>query len=283
MATLQPSKLVYYHPLDSFVDADAATWVQSVVWASAASFATSGKIGTAYSAAGTSAIHSPAYAPFGASDTRWTAALWVNYTATLNVWVGFEDNSTGLPEQAIQLVSSPTAAHIYLGNEVVFTASITLPGIFSVGASAWHLIVLDLERSGTDYTLRHSVDGSPFTAESPAAGGSVWTGSAPGVIAHGGTTDVDEVALWRNADLFTTSELENLFDLANAFGEGMDQYSEQYLAPICWQATAVMPGGGVWRDSGSGPCPPVIRVPKGARDIVVTDDGVNADPRIQEG
>jgi len=53
--------------------------------------------------------------------------------------------------------------------------------------------------------------------------------------------------------------------------------------PICWQATASMPDGTVWRDSGSGSCPAVIRVPRGATDIVVTDDGRHVSPRIVEG
>jgi len=35
--------------------------------------------------------------------------------------------------------------------------------------------------------------------------------------------------------------------------------------------------------SGCGPCPPVVRVPRGASDVVVTDDGMPAGPRIVEG
>jgi len=50
-----------------------------------------------------------------------------------------------------------------------------------------------------------------------------------------------------------------------------------------WQAARRKPGGTVWRDSGSGPCPAVVRVPRGAADVVVTDDGKAAKPRIQEG
>jgi hypothetical protein len=44
-----------------------------------------------------------------------------------------------------------------------------------------------------------------------------------------------------------------------------------------------MPDGSAWRDSGCGPCPPVVRVPRGASDVVVTDDGRAAGPRIVEG
>ena len=98
---------------------------------------------------------------------------------------------------------------------------------------------------------------------------------------------MDELVLWSGDktafDQFTTEELANLNDLADTFGDPMDQYENNYGAPICWQATATMPDGTVWRDSGSGPCPAVIRVPRGAADIVVTDEGRPAHPRIQEG
>jgi hypothetical protein len=62
----------------------------------------------------------------------------------------------------------------------------------------------------------------------------------------------------------------------------MNEYEENFGAPICWQVTAKVVGG-IWRDSGSGPCPPVIRVPKGAQDIVVTDNGQRVNPQIIEG
>ena len=94
---------------------------------------------------------------------------------------------------------------------------------------------------------------------------------------------IDEVAVWSGHDLFASEELANLYDLGETFGEGLDQYDEHYGAPICWQATAVMPDGTVWRDSGPGPCPAVIRTPAGARDVVVTDDGRLVKPRVMEG
>ena len=63
----------------------------------------------------------------------------------------------------------------------------------------------------------------------------------------------------------------------------MDKYSDNYDAPICWQATARMPDGSVWRDAGCGPCPAVLRVSRDAADVVVTDDGKRVNPRVQEG
>jgi len=84
-------------------------------------------------------------------------------------------------------------------------------------------------------------------------------------------------------DVFTTQELANLNDLANTFGDTMNLFQENFGAPLCWQATATMPDGSIWRDSGTGPCPAVVRVPKGADDIMVTDGGRRVSPRIAEG
>ena len=88
--------------------------------------------------------------------------------------------------------------------------------------------------------------------------------------------------MYVNNTTFTGAELDNMYDLANTFGEPLNQYQQNFGAPICWQATATV-GGKLWHDSGSGPCPPVIRVPKGASALVVTDDGMPANPRVLEG
>jgi len=143
------------------------------------------------------------------------------------------------------------------------------PGFFATG-SGWHFYVLDAERSGGDWIYRGSMDGAPFTVKPPIAGSAVSGGWTKATVGVNDASLVDEVAMWKDADLFTTKELQNLHDLADTFGLGLDQYGDQYEAPICWQATAVLPDGTVWRDSGCGPCPAVIRVPRGATDIVVT-------------
>ena len=57
---------------------------------------------------------------------------------------------------------------------------------------------------------------------------------------------------------------------------------EAQTAPICWQATAIV-AGRPWQASGAGQCPTVIRVPKGAQGVIVTDNGQEIHPRIIEG
>jgi len=176
-------------------------------------------------------------------------------------------------------------------------ASAVWSGVAALGAGqandgSEHLLVLDFEHTaGGSWNLSTSLDGAAWVNE--GAGTGTRTTSPASADPHARIADgesgqwVDELVMWSGDkaafDQFTTEELANLNDLADTFGEAMDQYESNYGAPICWQATAVLPDGTVWRDAGCGPCPAVIRVPRGASDIVVTDEGRQVHPRIQEG
>jgi len=209
---------------------------------------------------------------------------------------------------AENLTGGSSTVTIERGYSVALTAtSVSLGGTTAVWSDAGistlmstmndggdHMLVLDFENTGgTSWNLRTSVDGAGFTDQGAQDSGTqavTTADTAPEIaIEDGAGADqwVDELVMWAGDkttfDLFTTEELANLNDLADTFGETMDKYEENYGAPICWQATATMPDGTVWRDSGSGPCPAVIRVPRGAADIVVTDEGRVVSPRIQEG
>jgi len=176
-------------------------------------------------------------------------------------------------------------------------ASAVWSGVAALGAGQMndggdHLLVLDFEHTGGGaWNLRTSVDGGAWVNEGAGTGARTTAPASadPNIAIGDGESGqwVDEVVVWAGDkstfDMFTTEELANLNDLADTFGESMDKYEENYGAPICWQATAVLPDGTVWRDSGSGACPATIRVPRGASDIVVTDEGKPASPRILEG
>ncbi|MFQ5518049.1 MAG: hypothetical protein ACE5E8_10820 [Acidimicrobiia bacterium] len=156
-----------------------------------------------------------------------------------------------------------------------------------------HLLVLDFENTGgTNWALKTSLDGGAFTSQGAQSSGTqvvATTDTAPSLqIASGASGQwIDELVMWAGNkatfESFATQELANLNDLADTFGEAMNQFEENFGAPLCWQATARMPDGSVWRDSGSGPCPATVRVPRGADDIVVTDGGLRVSPRIVEG
>lgn len=151
-----------------------------------------------------------------------------------------------------------------------------------------HFLVADFSVSPPNtWTLKTSIDGFDWVPHDPDQAGPTAasvTDTPPSVAMSDadGSAYMDEVAMWVGHVEFSAAELENLFDLGS-FGFSLDQYEDQYGAPICWQATAKMSDGSVWRDSGSGPCPAVIRVPNGAKNVVVTDDGQAASPQIIEG
>jgi len=176
----------------------------------------------------------------------------------------------------------------FSGNGGGATASFVLAGLIAtLNDGTAHFLVLDFELDAAPATwrLRTSVDGLAFvdqgTATGPAAA-SV-TDTAPNVtMANAASTAfADEIVMYVGQTTFTTAQLGNMFDLAQVFGASLDQFSQSFGAPLCWQATATV-NGKAWRDSGAGACPPVVRVPRGAADIVVTDDGMPIAPRILE-
>lgn len=150
-----------------------------------------------------------------------------------------------------------------------------------------HFLVLDFaNEGGTTWRLKTCLDDGGAWADQGTRTGPTpasVTDTDPSISLADASEDTwaDEVVMWVGHDEFSSFQLQNLYDLGD-LGEPMDKYGDWYDAPICWQATAVV-GGKPWCDSGSGPCPPVVRVPKGATDVAVTDDGMPANPRIVEG
>jgi len=188
-----------------------------------------------------------------------------------------------------------TATSIALGGTTATWSGAGIGTLMStMNDDSSHMLVLDFENTGgANWTLKTSVDGAAFTSQGTQTSGTqvvatADTNPALTIAAGAGSTQwIDELVMWAGDktafESFTTQEMANLFDLANVFGETMNQFQENFGAPLCWQATAKMPDGSVWRDSGSGSCPPVVRVPRDACDIVVTDDGNRISPRIIEG
>lgn len=177
----------------------------------------------------------------------------------------------------------------FSGNGGGDTASWTLGAIIAtLNNGSPHFLVLDFELTTAPniWTLNTSVDGAAFEPQGTQTGPTAAsvTDTDPNVTMADAASDAfaDEVVMYVGQTTFTGPQLDNMYDLGNTFGEPLNQFSEFFGAPICWQATATV-GGKPWHDSGSGPCPPVIRVPKGAQDLVVTDDGMSVSPRILEG
>jgi len=292
MGLLQSENALYYHPLDDLVEA-----TKSLVWSSSGGFDfPSGKVGNAMRASTSLSQARVTYSPASTygnliGSTRFACAFWTSGlfdpdydNHQIDVGFGNLDDINGL-RNGFKLRNSGGTLSCY-GTWIGLSSAKPISSSHPTDGG-WHFVVMDLELEAT-WRLRVSFDGQPFADEGlfgasniPDSDGRTFiqTVRAPGAP----EMRVDEVAVWSGHDTFTSEELANLYDLGETFGEGLDKYEEHYGAPICWQATAVMPDGTVWRDSGGGPCPHIIRVPRGAADVVVTDDGRVVRPRIVEG
>lgn len=152
-----------------------------------------------------------------------------------------------------------------------------------------HFLVLDFERSGGSWFLKISVDGDPFSASAVANGNPTLVVSTVNddptiqlsdVIS---TAFVDDAVMYSGQTTFTSTELDNLFELGNTFAEAQDQYSQQFGAPICWSVSGVTPDGRAWRQAGPGDIPPTVRVPRGLKNVHMTEHGQSASTRLIEG
>jgi hypothetical protein len=246
-----------------------------------------GAVGTLDTVASLTAPTPGAY-PTAVGATRVAAAMWAKKLTGAA--------STVTVERGYRIDMTPTT--VSLGGTTAVWSGAGIAALMTslnsgAGEAAKHLLVMDFENtSGTTWRLRTSLDGLPWVDQGLQTSGSqvvATTNTAPKLAIAAGEAGqwVDELVLWVGDKaafaLFASDELANLQDLADVFGAPMNQYEEYFGAPICWQATARMPDGSAWRDSGCGPCPPVVRVPRGASDVVVTDDGLAASPRIVEG
>lgn len=96
-----------------------------------------------------------------------------------------------------------------------------------------HFLVADFENtSGTTWRLKTSVDGAAFVDQGTATGPAVAVADTnPAITMANAVADafVDELAMWAGHTEFTSAELNQLYDLANTYGLGLDQYTSQFI------------------------------------------------------
>ena len=94
-----------------------------------------------------------------------------------------------------------------------------------------HFLVVDFENTaGTTWRLKTSVDGAAFVDQSTATGPSTAAADTdPAVTMSGTALDafVDELAMWVSHTEFTSTELDQLYDLANTSGLSLDKFTSQ--------------------------------------------------------
>lgn len=217
MAIINANKLVFYHPCDSLTDADSVVWTNGLLWGGDVQFVT-GKVGNAIQPAdGTGDMGIAGYGDYTGA-ARITTALWgkdlANSGGVCNI--GF----AGGVYQIVQIYGPNVAMWIGGGQDNEWRN-------IMAAAPGWHFYVLDLERSGGNWILRHSIDGAAWTTESPKAGNAMSGSPTQTHIAVTSGGWADEIAAWMDADLFTSEELQDLYNLGSSGGAGLDQYDNK--------------------------------------------------------
>ena len=152
-----------------------------------------------------------------------------------------------------------------------------------------HFLVLDFDRSSGSWVLKISVDGLAFSAGDVANGNPTLAVSTvdddPTIQLSDVVSSafVDDAVMYSGQTTFTDTELDNLFELGNTFGEAQSEYSGQFGAPICWSVSGVTPDGRAWRQAGPGDIPTTVRVPRGLKNVHMTEHGQSASTRLIEG
>lgn len=233
MAILQNDKLKYYHPCNTMIDSSGITWVHNALTWDAETQFIPGKIGSGieYSGGGSFAsISDNASGGYGhlGGASRVTTAFWgsgLSYPGTAyGVMIGF--SSYGNSDlQCLQIWGDDEYLRMWNGN----SENDGIQNALTIPTSGWHFYVIDAEWTGSDWTIRHSLDGSGWVSDGTISiSAMVGTPTKTVIFVAETTTKVDDVALWKDATLFTSQELQNLYNLGNQHGIGLDQYEQTY-------------------------------------------------------
>ena len=228
---LQPNKAVYYHPMDTLEDSSGVDWVhgEHPAWSGLTeSVAGQVRTGRVYESGATtySSLSDAGSGSYGNLDgaNRFTFACWAADVTGAGFEAGFGSGVAYDGQQTLQLSGDGTI-QLYVGTGF----GGTLSKVVSMPASGWHFYVLDAEWTGSDWTIRYSVDGASWTSAGTISKGPM-VGSPPKTLVEitGPTTKIDEVAIWKDATLFTSTELERLYSFGSASGLGLDRYGTVY-------------------------------------------------------
>ena len=97
-----------------------------------------------------------------------------------------------------------------------------------------HFLVLDLTRSGGNWSLQTSVDGLDFVPQGIAdinptlAVSTVEDDPTVQIIDAVSSAFMDDVVMHSGHTTFTGTELDNLFELGNTFGEPLNEYTQRF-------------------------------------------------------
>lgn len=235
MATVQPDKLVFYHPCDSLVDSSGYTWTNGEDWGLGfirEGVFVDGLNNNAFSSSGStpSFNNMSLETVYGNNDgeTRVTCTFWAKGLGGSTgdyVSVGFYNYPP--PDRVIQQLDLRGDGRVRLSvqaddapadSATIFTWS----GVVDT-TDDWRCYALDFEQSGSHWVLHHSIGCQLWTNEGQqdlieGTGNGDFQASneayARILLKNSGAESgvlIDDVSYWRGATLFTQEELLNVF------------------------------------------------------------------------
>ena len=239
MALLQNDNVQYYHPLDNETE-----HINSIVWGNtlgefATSILTSGyrKAG----AAGTARLQSPTNNDYtdlsgytSACILFWGSGLWDAGVNNKRIIVGHGDAGSD-PSNGITVTRSLSSASVSLSQRNLTIGSKTLTTFPT--DSGWKLCIVDARLDGSSWRMRVSFSGQNWTDLGTLGDTQLFDDDPRAIISNFRGTSVtahitDEVVLWGNNDLFTSGELQNLYNLYVVHSGTMDEYSQFFPTSI---------------------------------------------------
>ena len=237
MALLQATNAVFYHPLDNRVeDLQSKTWTLYGATTSISGydrpFLVSGLLNN-NSSAGTIYGDTSDYGGYPTDATSLTAAFWISGINSNNrVILGWGNTSLITPKTAIGVVHHSTSNTLRVQ-------------VYSVSSSAWSGVGLTIPDDPAWIVARVAWSGNGWFYAWASFNGEDWqfagsgnlgtpdsAGTLIGINAYEqgspGIIGVDEAVLWKNADMFSSRELERLYLLTNDDAKRMTEFTQNY-------------------------------------------------------
>jgi len=236
MSLLQQENVLFYHPLDSRTE-----FLQSINWTNQANTFVNALVISGIQHSGsstTSRIYSPTNDDYtdlnGANSATmlvWSSGFWDNASDDARIVVGFGD--AALSPRNNLMIRTITGLKIAQTN--MKAVEVGLLEITSYPSSGWNLSVLDLRNEGgTIWRFRISFSGADWT-DLGTFDADIFSGfdsddRATIELERFSSSDTkftaDEVVLWKDSTLFTSDELNTLYNLALS-GLSMNSYGAE--------------------------------------------------------
>lgn len=241
MSLIRNSNVLWYHPLN-----DTTEYTQNHVWddvVTNTSFV-DGIVSEALTRSSTStgvdleeALIDGGYTDIDGAY-RFTICFWAsgfyNSSAYYNtVYIGFEDAAIVKNTIRLQKTNTDTLTfQLRIRNFIVGTKTISSKPT----DSNWNFVILDAVKEGTDWRFRISFNGENWQNLGTETYDAQPNTNLRAVInlfdTSTGKFRIDEIVVWKDANLFTNTELYNLYELANTYSLPMDQYTNTFGIPV---------------------------------------------------